>query len=132
MSPGPQLRVRSNRHAPGGEGHDAEGGACTRMLPARFRHDVSVAGRGSADDSVGRLVLPAPPATPAPISPVSSPGNPSRHQNIAYRMDKEILPVFRSAWDEGDAPRALDAPAGWGADDEVPNALDDDPDQKPR
>ncbi|RST19628.1 hypothetical protein E2C00_00335 [Streptomyces sp. WAC05374] len=35
--------------------------------------------------------------TPAPITPVSNPNNPSWHQNIAYRMDKELVPVFREA-----------------------------------
>ncbi|WP_455361258.1 hypothetical protein [Streptomyces sp. SYSU K21746] len=38
-----------------------------------------------------------PEGTPAPITPVSDPNNPSWHQNIAYRMDREILPVFREA-----------------------------------
>lgn len=35
--------------------------------------------------------------TPKPITPVSNPNNPSWHQNIAYRMDQEIVPVFREA-----------------------------------
>ncbi|MEU7116652.1 hypothetical protein [Streptomyces sp. NPDC046182] len=38
-----------------------------------------------------------PEGTPAPITPVSDPDNPSWHQNIAYRMNKEIVPVFREA-----------------------------------
>lgn len=38
-----------------------------------------------------------PEGTPAPIIPVSDPNNPSWHQNIAYRMDKELVPVFREA-----------------------------------
>ncbi|GAA1585973.1 hypothetical protein [Streptomyces globosus] len=38
-----------------------------------------------------------PEGTPAPITPVSDPNNPSWHQNIAYRMDQELLPVFREA-----------------------------------
>ncbi|WP_236655450.1 hypothetical protein [Streptacidiphilus carbonis] len=38
-----------------------------------------------------------PEGTPAPITPVSDPDNPSWHQNIAYRMDTENVPVFRSA-----------------------------------
>ncbi|MFI8365289.1 hypothetical protein ACIGD1_34695 [Streptomyces sp. NPDC085612] len=38
-----------------------------------------------------------PEGTPAPITPVSNPSNPSWHENIAYRMDKEIIPVFREA-----------------------------------
>ncbi|MFG2775259.1 hypothetical protein [Streptomyces sp. NPDC048350] len=38
-----------------------------------------------------------PEGTPAPITPVSDPANPSWHQNIAYRMDKELVPVFREA-----------------------------------
>ncbi len=38
-----------------------------------------------------------PEGTPAPINPVSNPDNPSWHENIAYRMDKEIVPVFREA-----------------------------------
>ncbi|WLQ53698.1 hypothetical protein P8A21_39815 (plasmid) [Streptomyces poriferorum] len=38
-----------------------------------------------------------PEGTPAPITPVSDPNNPSWHQNIAYQMDREILPVFREA-----------------------------------
>ncbi|MFD4319020.1 hypothetical protein [Streptomyces sp. NPDC058548] len=35
--------------------------------------------------------------TPAPITPVSNPDNPSWHENIAYRMDQEIVPIFREA-----------------------------------
>ncbi|MDP5317408.1 hypothetical protein [Streptomyces poriferorum] len=38
-----------------------------------------------------------PEGTPAPIRPVSNPNNPSWHENIAYRMDTEIVPVFREA-----------------------------------
>ncbi|MFB8101156.1 hypothetical protein ACFUJ0_04065 [Streptomyces sp. NPDC057242] len=38
-----------------------------------------------------------PEGTPAPITPVSNPANPSWHQNIAYRMDQELVPVFRQA-----------------------------------
>ncbi|WP_331718753.1 hypothetical protein [Streptomyces sp. NBC_00212] len=38
-----------------------------------------------------------PEGTPAPITPVSDPKNPSWHQNIAYRMDQELVPVFREA-----------------------------------
>jgi len=38
-----------------------------------------------------------PEGTPAPIAPVSDPDNPSWHQNIAYRMDAENVPVFREA-----------------------------------
>ncbi|WP_327166850.1 hypothetical protein [Streptomyces zaomyceticus] len=38
-----------------------------------------------------------PEGTLAPITPVSNPNNPSWHQNIAYRMDKEIVPTFREA-----------------------------------
>ncbi|MGV9567781.1 hypothetical protein [Streptomyces sp. NPDC003480] len=38
-----------------------------------------------------------PEGTPAPITPVSNPDNPSWHQNIAYRMDKELVPAFREA-----------------------------------
>jgi hypothetical protein len=38
-----------------------------------------------------------PESTPAPINPVSNPNNPSWHQNIAYRMDKELVPAFREA-----------------------------------
>lgn len=38
-----------------------------------------------------------PEGTPAPITPVSDPDNPSWHQNIAYRMDREIVPIFRDA-----------------------------------
>ncbi|MER6199947.1 hypothetical protein ABT234_21560 [Streptomyces sp. NPDC001586] len=38
-----------------------------------------------------------PEGTPAPITPVSNPDNPSWHENIAYRMDKEIVPIFREA-----------------------------------
>ncbi|MFJ6889881.1 hypothetical protein ACIQRC_34245 [Streptomyces californicus] len=38
-----------------------------------------------------------PEGTPAPITPVSDPNNPSWHQNIAYRMDRENVPVFRDA-----------------------------------
>lgn len=38
-----------------------------------------------------------PEGTPAPITPVSDPDNPSWHQNIAYRMDAENVPVFREA-----------------------------------
>ncbi|MFC9295771.1 hypothetical protein ACFTWH_10825 [Streptomyces sp. NPDC057011] len=78
-----------------------------------------------------------------PISPVWDPDNPSWHKNIAYQMDQENVPFFRdalarlgvalapSAWG-GDAPSALDLPAGWGADDDVPRALSDDPGQEPR
>ncbi|MET9206783.1 hypothetical protein ABZW38_16740 [Streptomyces bacillaris] len=38
-----------------------------------------------------------PEGTPQPITPVSNPKNPSWHQNIAYRMDQELVPVFRAA-----------------------------------
>ncbi|WP_241845049.1 hypothetical protein [Streptomyces silvensis] len=38
-----------------------------------------------------------PEGTPAPITPVSDPDNPSWHQNIAYRMDRDLVPVFREA-----------------------------------
>ncbi|MFF4330749.1 hypothetical protein [Streptomyces sp. NPDC001591] len=38
-----------------------------------------------------------PEGTPAPITPVSNPDNPSWHENIAYRMDQELVPVFREA-----------------------------------
>jgi hypothetical protein len=38
-----------------------------------------------------------PEGTTAPIRPVSDPDNPSWHQNIAYRMDQAIVPVFREA-----------------------------------
>ncbi|MCY1649280.1 hypothetical protein ACN6LF_004659 [[Kitasatospora] papulosa] len=38
-----------------------------------------------------------PDGTPPPITPVSDPNNPSWHQNIAYRMDGELVPVFREA-----------------------------------
>ncbi|MEV7445667.1 hypothetical protein AB0O22_31795 [Streptomyces sp. NPDC091204] len=38
-----------------------------------------------------------PEGTPAPVTPVSDPNNPSWHQNIAYRMDKELVPVFGEA-----------------------------------
>ncbi|MFE9046226.1 hypothetical protein ACFYOG_35735 [Streptomyces sp. NPDC007818] len=38
-----------------------------------------------------------PEGTPRPITPVSNPDNPSWHQNIAYQMDKELVPVFREA-----------------------------------
>ncbi|MEU5972001.1 hypothetical protein [Streptomyces globisporus] len=38
-----------------------------------------------------------PEGTPQPITPVSDPNNPSWHQNIAYRMDQELVPVFREA-----------------------------------
>ncbi|MFB8040284.1 hypothetical protein ACFC8F_03155 [Streptomyces hydrogenans] len=38
-----------------------------------------------------------PEGTPRPITPVADPDNPSWHQNIAYRMDQEIIPVFREA-----------------------------------
>lgn len=38
-----------------------------------------------------------PEGTPAPITPVSNPDNPSWHENIAYRMDKELVPVFTEA-----------------------------------
>ncbi|MEV7535480.1 hypothetical protein [Streptomyces hydrogenans] len=38
-----------------------------------------------------------PEGTPRPVTPVSNPDNPSWHQNIAYRMDQELLPVFREA-----------------------------------
>ncbi|GGY71444.1 hypothetical protein GCM10010363_60980 [Streptomyces omiyaensis] len=38
-----------------------------------------------------------PEGTPAAISPVADPNNPSWHQNIAYRMDQELVPVFREA-----------------------------------
>lgn len=38
-----------------------------------------------------------PEGTPRPIVPVSDPNNPSWHQNIAYRMDQELVPVFREA-----------------------------------
>lgn len=38
-----------------------------------------------------------PEGTPKPITPVSNPDNPSWHQNIAYQMDKELVPVFRDA-----------------------------------
>ncbi|MFE1250810.1 hypothetical protein [Streptomyces sp. NPDC058735] len=85
-----------------------------------------------------------PEGTLAPITPVSDPDNPSWHQNIAYRMDKEILPVFREAltrmvrgkggaereaqpagagvW-EGDAPSALVPTPGWDSTDDVPRVL---------
>jgi hypothetical protein len=38
-----------------------------------------------------------PEGTPAPISPVWDENNPSWHKNIAYRMDREIVPIFREA-----------------------------------
>ncbi|MEU2027294.1 hypothetical protein ABZ565_35095 [Streptomyces sp. NPDC016469] len=48
--------------------------------------------------------------TPAPITPVSDPNNPSWHQNIAYRMDQEILPVFREALTRiAEAPPSADS-----------------------
>ncbi|MFF8280008.1 hypothetical protein ACF05T_28585 [Streptomyces lateritius] len=52
-----------------------------------------------------------PEGTSAPINPVSDPNNPSWHQNIAYRMDKEILPVFHEALNRiaGSPPAANDA-----------------------
>ncbi|MER7959512.1 hypothetical protein [Streptomyces sp. NPDC096030] len=48
---------------------------------------------------------------PAPINPVSDPDNPSWHQNIAYRMDQEILPVFHEALTRiaGSQPGGADA-----------------------
>ncbi|MFI8094015.1 hypothetical protein ACIF9R_37920 [Streptomyces sp. NPDC086080] len=38
-----------------------------------------------------------PEGTRAPISPVWDPDNPSWHKNIAYRMAKEDVPIFREA-----------------------------------
>ncbi|MGW2203218.1 hypothetical protein [Streptomyces sp. NPDC001774] len=51
-----------------------------------------------------------PEGIPAPINPVSDPDNPSWHQNIAYRMDQEILPVFHEALTRiaGSQPGAAD------------------------
>ncbi|MFI1285155.1 hypothetical protein ACH4U5_31100 [Streptomyces sp. NPDC020858] len=79
----------------------------------------------------------------APISPVWNPDNPSWHKNIAYQMDQENVLVFRDAlarlgiapapsWGGDDVPSAFDLPPGWGADDDVPRALLDDPGQEPR
>ncbi|MFH8886747.1 hypothetical protein [Streptomyces californicus] len=39
-----------------------------------------------------------PEGTPAPITAVADPANPSWHQTIAYRMDRELVPVFREAF----------------------------------
>ncbi|MFJ4008005.1 hypothetical protein ACIPWL_31815 [Streptomyces sp. NPDC090023] len=136
-----------------------------RSLPAsarRFAEMVIVDGDGYLDADqlrsvVGRLNGPTvalsravprgvkagwwPEGTPAPITPVSDPDNPSWHQNIAYRMDKENVPVFHEAlvrmattqktteheagpvsagaW-EGDAPSALAPAPGWGSADDAP------------
>ncbi|MFJ8697351.1 hypothetical protein [Streptomyces roseolilacinus] len=49
-----------------------------------------------------------PEGTPAPITPVSDPNNPSWHQTIAYRMDKELVPVFREALTRIVSPQATD------------------------
>ncbi|MEV6357921.1 hypothetical protein [Streptomyces hydrogenans] len=38
-----------------------------------------------------------PEETQAAVTPVSNPDNPSWHQNIAYRMDAELVPTFREA-----------------------------------
>lgn len=91
-----------------------------------------------------------PEGTPAPITPVSNPDNPSWHQNIAYRMDEELVPAFRQAltrihrsataapatgrgvstaaeptapWSQ-EAPSAFAVPPGWDAGDDAPRALD--------
>lgn len=129
-----------------------------RSLPAgarRFAEMVVVEGDGYLDADqlrsvIGRLNGPTvalsravprgvkkgwwPEGTSAPITPVSDPDNPSWHQNIAYRMDTENVPVFREAlrnlllssarpW-SGEAPSALDAPTGWAAADDIPRVLD--------
>ncbi|MFC7841926.1 hypothetical protein [Streptomyces sp. NPDC057382] len=138
-----------------------------RSLPAgarRFAEMVIVDGDGYLDADhlrsvIGRLNGPTvalsravprgvkagwwPEGTPAPITPVSNPDNPSWHQNIAYRMDKDdVLPVFRealvrlatphkgtepeagAAW-AGDAPSALAPAPGWGSTDDVPRVTFD-------
>ncbi|MFI9155686.1 hypothetical protein [Streptomyces sp. NPDC053367] len=139
-----------------------------RSLPAgarRFAEMVIVDGDGYLDADqlrsvIGRLNGPTvalsravprgvkkgwwPEGTSAPITPVSDPDNPSWHQNIAYRMDADLVPVFREAlvrmvttqrgtdhedgpvtagaW-EGDAPSALAPAPGWGSTDDVPRVL---------
>ncbi|MGZ3103545.1 hypothetical protein [Streptomyces sp. H62] len=81
----------------------------------------------------------------APITPVWDPDNPSWHKNIAYEMNSENVPVFRTAlaalatghktppspeppapWSDEEAPSALAVLPGWAAGDDVPRALPHD------
>jgi hypothetical protein len=38
-----------------------------------------------------------PEGTPAPVNPLYDPDNPSWQRAIAYRLDRELVPIFRSA-----------------------------------
>ncbi|ALO05800.1 hypothetical protein AQF52_0199 [Streptomyces venezuelae] len=53
---------------------------------------------------------------------VSDPNNPSWHQNIAHRMDQEILPVFHEALTRiaGSPPAADDSDDDQDGDGEQP------------
>ncbi|MEU9535847.1 hypothetical protein AB0D00_26510 [Streptomyces sp. NPDC048213] len=69
-----------------------------------------------------------PEGTPRPIVPVSDPNNPSWHQNIAYRMDQDLVPVFREAIDRivrGKTPDDLAGGSHPGRDEQ------DEEDQQP-
>ncbi|MFI5800598.1 hypothetical protein [Streptomyces sp. NPDC051677] len=83
-----------------------------------------------------------PEGTEAPVTVVYGGPQDGWRQASAYEMSGEDLLAFRAAlahydattsgppWDE-EAPSAFAVNAGWGADDDVPRALHDDPPTAP-
>ncbi|MEX2985634.1 hypothetical protein [Streptomyces sp. C36] len=139
-----------------------------RSLPAGARHFAQIVvmdndGYADADtlrQALGKLNGPTvalsraiprgvregwwPEGTRAPISAVYDPENPSWHKNIAYKMDRENVPVFRAAftrldraparlnWGDEDVPSGLEVAPGWGADDDVPRVMLTSPEEDGR